>query len=302
MTEKRSMDAAGALALTGFAALLGFNQVVIKIANGGFGPVFQAGLRSLIALAVILIWVWLRRSRLRPEGGMPAGIHGWGIVVGLLFTGEFICLFWALDVSSVSRVTIIFNSMPVWLALAAHLWLPGERLSGLRVVGLVLAMGGVVLAVLDRDASGASVLGDVLALISTLCWAGLAFCVRATPLSRVPAVTQLIYQLAVSAVLLLALSPLFGPLLRAPEPIHIAGVLFQAIAIASLGYLLWFWLFTIYKAGSVASFSFLSPVLAVVMGWLILGERLSYEVWLALALVAAGVFLINRPDKRTTIG
>ena len=171
MTEKRPMDAAGALALTGFAALLGFNQVVIKIANGGFGPVFQAGLRSLIALAVILLRVWLRRSRLRPEGRLPAGLHGWGIVVGLLFTGEFICLFWALDVSSVSRVTIIFNSMPVWLALAAHLWLPGERLSGLRVVGLVLAMGGVVLAVLDRDASGASVLGDVLALISTLCWA-----------------------------------------------------------------------------------------------------------------------------------
>ena len=58
---------------------------------------------------------------------------------------------------------------------------------------------------------------------------------------------------------------------------------------------MWFWLFTIYKAGSVASFSFLSPVLAVLMGWLILGERLTYEAWLALALVAAGVFLINRP-------
>ncbi|MDE4175133.1 DMT family transporter [Phaeobacter sp. PT47_59] len=295
MTEKRSMDAAGAVALTGFAALLGFNQVVIKLTNGGFGPVFQAGMRSLVALAVILLWVWLRRSRLRPEAGLSPGIHVWGIVAGLLFSIEFLCLFWALDVSSVSRVTIIFNSMPVWLALAAHLWLPGERLSRLRVTGLALAMGGVVLAVLDRDASGASVLGDALALTATLCWAGIAFCLRVTPLSRVPPVMQLIYQLAVSAVVLLALAPLFGPLMRAPDMMHIAGVLFQAVAIASLGYLLWFWLFTIYKAGSVASFSFLSPVLAVLMGWLILGETLTYEVWLALALVAAGVFLINRP-------
>jgi len=50
----------------------------------------------------------------------------------------------------------------------------------------------------------------------------------------------------------------------------------------------------IYPASSVASFSFLSPVFAVILGWLILDEKIDAQIWLALALVASGIFLINR--------
>jgi len=66
------------------------------------------------------------------------------------------------------------------------------------------------------------------------------------------------------------------------------------MAVASLGFLVWFWLLTIYRASGVALFSFLSPVLAVLMGWLILGEKIIWQIWAVLALVAAGIFLINR--------
>jgi drug/metabolite transporter (DMT)-like permease len=48
----------------------------------------------------------------------------------------------------------------------------------------------------------------------------------------------------------------------------------------------------------VASFSFLSPVFAVILGWLLLGEKVGPQVWAALVLVAAGITLINRPRKR----
>ncbi|MBE0414735.1 MAG: EamA/RhaT family transporter, partial [Yoonia sp.] len=58
MERKSQIDLFGATALTGFAILLAFNQVVIKITNDGLQPVFFAGLRS--AGAVICIWLWLR--------------------------------------------------------------------------------------------------------------------------------------------------------------------------------------------------------------------------------------------------
>lgn len=290
MDEKRAIDLFGATALIGFAAILAFNQVVIKVTGTGFNPVFQAGLRSVGALVVLLVWMRLRR---RPVAVAGAAL-GWGVVSALLFSFEFVCLYLALDLTTVSRASIIFYSMPVWLALAAHLWLPGERLNGGRALGLVLAMAGVAVALMGRRGGSASLVGDLLALLAALGWAGIALCVRMTPLSRVRPESQLFVQLAVSAPILLGLAPLFGPLLRDPQAIHWAGLAYQVVFVASLGYLMWFWLLTLYRAGGVASFSFLSPVLAVILGWALLGETIGVQIWVALALVAAGVFLINR--------
>ncbi len=290
MDEKRAIDTQGALFLSGFAAVLALNQVVIKVTSGGFGPVFQAGLRSLGAIAVLMLWAWARGLRIDRN---PVLIP-WGVLSGLLFTAEFIALFLALDLGAVSRVSILFYSMPVWLGLAAHVWLPGERLSPQRWLGMGLAMGGVALALMDRGSAAGGVWGDVLAIVAALCWGGIALVARLTPMARTNPETQLIYQLVVSAPLLLLAAPLFGPLIRDLQPLHLAGLVFQMICVASLGFLLWFHLIATYRASSVASFSFLSPVLAVLFGWLLLGETLSPKIWLALALVAGGVVLINR--------
>jgi len=207
------------------------------------------------------------------------------------------CLFNALDITTVSRASVIFYSMPVWLALIAHLVLPGEPLTRTKIIGLVLAFGGVVLAFSDRSGGQASWAGDILALVSALCWAGIALCVRITPLADVPPAPQLMAQVLISAPILLVLAPLFGPLTRGVEPIHIAGLVFQIVAIASLGFLVWFWLMKIYPASSVASFSFLSPVFAVLLGWLLLDEAVAPSIWGALVLVASGVYLINRRPR-----
>ena len=256
----------------------------------GFQPVFLAGLRSLGALVLLGLWMWARWISLR----LPAESRTGGIIAGLLFAVEFICLFIALDLTSVARTSILFYSMPVWLALAAHVLLPGERLNGVRLIGLAFAMGGVVLALADRDAGQGNLLGDVFALGAALCWAGIALCVRVTPLSRIPAEQQLFWQLLISAPVLLILAPAFGPLLRDLEVIHVVGLAYQIVFIASFGFLFWFFLMKIYPASGVASFSFLSPVFAVVLGGLILGEDITATIWAALALVAVGLVLINR--------
>jgi drug/metabolite transporter (DMT)-like permease len=241
-------------------------------------------------MLVLMVWMYWRGVGIK----LPRAALIGGIVSGLLFTFEFMCLFTALDLTTVSRASIIFYSMPVWLALFAHVLLPGERLSGLRTLGLGLAMAGVALAVLDRSSGEAILLGDLLALGAALSWAGIALCVRITPLSEVSAEQQLIWQLIVSAPLLLFAAPFFGGFMREIEPIHIAGMLFQIFAVASFGFLIWFSLMKMYPASFVASFSFLSPVFAVILGWLLLDEQIGVQIWMALGLVAVGIFLINR--------
>ena len=291
MDRKDRIDAFGAVSLVAFSALLGLNQVVIEGVNEGVQPVFAAGLRS--AGAVLLLYLWMR-----VRGGRPQVLPGtaWsGLACGLLFGVEFVFLFVALDLTTVARASVIFYSMPVWLALAAHLLIAGDRLSGRKAVGLALAMAGVAWAILDRPGSGGvSLLGDILALLAAICWAAIAVLARATSFSRVAPAMQLYWQVGVSAVLLLALAPLFGPLLRDIAPVHVAGMAFQIVAVATGAFLFWFWLLKIYPASGVASFSFLSPIFGVAFGWLILGETVGRGLLAALALVCLGLVLINR--------
>lgn len=290
MEEKRPIDAFGAVALIGFAALLAFNQVVIKVTGGGFGPVFQAGLRSAGAAFLVAVWVMWFRVPLR----LSWRVLPWGILCGLVFAIEFMSLFKALDRTTVARCSVIFYSMPVWLALASHFLLPGEKLTIKRSTGLVLAMAGVVAALATRPETGAHLSGDLFALLAAIMWAAIALLVRLTPLRDVPPEVQLLYQLVVSGVVLLPIAPLFGPLLREMTALHLAGLGFQIVCVAGLGFLLWFKLLGTYQASGVASFSFMSPVLAVIFGWLILGETIEPQVWIALVLVAVGIVLINR--------
>lgn len=287
------MDMAGATGLTLFAVVLAFNQVVIKVTNGGFAPVFAAGSRSLIALAALLLWVWLRGVRLEFHRRLIWS----GLLLGLLFAGEFIGLYVALDLTTVSRVSVIFYSMPVWLALGAHFFLPGERLTAMRGAGLLIAMAGVVVAVLDRQGGAASWTGDILALLAAMGWAGIALSVRLTPMATARPETQLAWQLVVSAPILIGVAWMMGPLMREVAPLHVGGLLFQSLGVAFAGYLTWFVFLRLYPASAVASFSFLSPVFSVLMGWWLLDEVVGPGIWAALALVAVGLVLINRRPK-----
>jgi drug/metabolite transporter (DMT)-like permease len=290
MSEKRALDGFGAAGMIGFATLLAFNQVVVKVTGGGFSPVFQVTLRSAGAVIFLLLWF---RFRAIPMS-LPKGTLIWGILSGLIFAFEFVCLYFALDLTTIARASIIFYSMPVWLAFASHYLLPGEQLTSQRTLGLVLALGGVAVAIFDRSSGNPSLVGDALALIAAFAWAAIILLLRISPLQKAPAEMQLFLQISVSAVVLVPIAPLFGALLRDVQPIHVSGMLFQIICVVGFGYLGWFWLMKVYRANTVASFSFLSPVLAVILGWLLLDEQIGVQIWGALVLVAAGIFLINR--------
>lgn len=291
MERKDQLDLFGAVALVGFAALLGLNQVVIKIVNEAVQPVFMAGIRSFGAMCVL--YLWMRWRGTGPHFARVAAPSA--VLAGLLFAGEFVLLFMALDYTSVARASIMFYTMPVWFALMAHVWIPGARLTPAKVLGLVLAVAGVALALLNRPGSAAgSVFGDLLALFGSLGWAGIAFIARTTEFARVTPLMQIFWQLSVSAVVLLALAPFFGPLIREFAPVYLAGIAFQVFIVGSLGFLLWFWLLKIYPANGVTSFSFLSPIFGVVFGWLILQEEVTLSLLGALVLVCCGLILINR--------
>jgi len=289
--KKGRLDVAGAVGLTAISTLLSFNQIIIKAVNEGFQPVFFAGLRS--ALAIGFVWAWLV-WRGRPPRLNRASL-GPGLLIGTLFAAEFTFLFLALDLTSVGRASVIMYSMPFWFAVLAHFGL-GERITPVKAVGLALAFAGCVVAILTRpDTGDASLAGDLCALGAAFGWALTAYVARRPVMRAEGSEMQLFWMVLVSAPILILVAPLFGPLIREVQPWHIVGLIFQASVVVAGGFIAWLWLMSVYPAPTVASFSFLTPVLALCLGAAIYGEAVTWSLALAAALVAAGIVLINRP-------
>ena len=280
-----------------FCTIWGVQQVAVKIANAGISPVWQAGLRSVGATALVGAWALLRGVRLFERDGTL-----WpGLLAGLLFAGEFALLFVGLQFTTASRGVIFLYTAPFFVALGAVWLLPHEHMRRAQWVGMALAFAGV-LALFGENLlrpAGQAWIGDLLIFGGALLWAATTLTVKATALARASAEKMLLYQLAVSALVLPPLSLALGePGVFAPTVAVWASLAFQTVLVASASYVGWFWLIRHYPATRLSSFSFLTPVMGVFAGALLLGEALTPAVFVALALVGAGIWIANRPGSR----
>lgn len=294
---RRPLDMPGFWLLLALSLIFGANNVLIKLGNDGLQPVFFAAMRSVVAVAALAGWMVWRGIRFRFDMWRP------GLLIGLAFATEFFFLFIALDKTTVVRASIIFYAMPLWLAVAAHFLFPGERLTLTRAAGFLMGFAAVALVMGaqfsgDGMAEDGSLTGDFAALLAGMCWALIVLCARLTRLQSVQPETQLFWQLLVSAPILMALAPLYGgALVRDFDGFQLAIFLIHTLGAVTAGFVLWFWLLLRYPASSVASFSFITPVLSALLGWLALGEAVSVMTPVALALLVGGLVLINRRPR-----
>jgi drug/metabolite transporter (DMT)-like permease len=295
MHARQGLDRAAALILLLVCATWGLNQVAIKVTNAGISPVLQAGLRSVGSAILVLIW-----SRLR---GVPLaardGTLGYGVAAGLLFTVEFVLIYWGLALTTASRGVIFIYTAPFVVAVGAHLFVPGDRLTRLKLVGLLAAFGGLVIAFSEglRLPSHRELLGDLLCLAAAVLWGATTVLIKASPLAETRAEKTLLYQLGVSALTLPVASLLLGePGVFRPTPLVLSAFAYQTVVVAFASYVIWFWLITKYPASSLAAFSFLTPVFGVMFGGLLLGEPITPALAASVALLAVGIYLVNRPS------
>jgi drug/metabolite transporter (DMT)-like permease len=208
MDQKDRLGILAATAMTGLCALWSLGHVAIKVTNAGVSPAFQSGLRSLGALALLWLWSWLRGvSLLAPEGTLLIGI-----AAGVMFAAEFALIYWALVFTDVARGVIILYTTPFFVALGAHVFVQGEQLRRLQVVGLFCAFAGVVIAFSDGLTlpSYRALIGDAMMLGAALLWGATTVLVKATKLARIDPAKTLAYQLAVSGIVLTPMALLLG--------------------------------------------------------------------------------------------
>jgi drug/metabolite transporter (DMT)-like permease len=280
--------------MVALCALWGLNQVAAKVANAGISPVLQAGLRSIGSVLLLMGWSRWRGIRLfESDGSLKAGL-----AAGAMFAGEFALIYWGLEFTPASRAVVFLYTAPFVVALGLHWLVPAERLTRVQALGLVSAFAGILLAFGDNLSlpDKRQVIGDAMLFGAALMWGGTTVLIRTTRLSSINPSKTLFYQLGVSALALPMASVLLGEegIIGQPSALVWASLAGQIVVVAFASYLIWFWLISRYPATRLSAFSFLTPLFGMVFGAWLLGERITWGLGGAMALVAVGIWLVNR--------
>jgi drug/metabolite transporter (DMT)-like permease len=292
--RKDHLDTRAIAILVACCAFWGLQQILIKTTVTEVPPLWQAAIR--MSGAVVLLWLWCR-SRGVPlfqrDGTLPGGL-----LAGTLFAGEFIGIYIGLQHTTASRLTVFLYTSPFVVALLLPHFVAAERLRGVQWLGLAIAFGGVVVAFSESFGAGSSpsqLRGDALALTAGVLWGLTTLAIRTTRLATASAEKTLFYQIAVTALIAPVASWLLGERWSfAYSSYAWFSLALQTVIGAFASYLAWMWLLRHYPATRISSFTFLTPLFALVLGVALLGEPLTLQLVLALAGVAFGIVLVNR--------
>jgi drug/metabolite transporter (DMT)-like permease len=290
------LDLTAASVLVFCCLIWGTGTVMVKVASAGLSPILNAALRSVAAAVVLFLWArWRGVPLFERDGSLWAGI-----AAGLVFTIEFVTMYIGLAHTTASRGTVFIHCAPFVAAAGEHFLVPGHRLSGLRVAGLMAAFVGLLLALAEPLLGGAdgSLYGDIMCLLGGIFWGLLTVLAKTTRFGRCSPEKGVLYQLTVSAVALGLLAPLLEPLRMTWTPAVAGAFAFTVLLTVAFGYTIWFWLLRTYSATSLHAFTFLTPIFGVIGGALILGERVGVLTLAGLGCVALGIYLVNRPPVR----
>ena len=293
MTDtRRPLDSQAVVLMLLLCLIWSLQQIVLKATALDFSPTLQLALRS--GIAAVLVWLYMRSKGERLT--MSSGIWQPGLIVGVLFALEFVLVGQAVRHTTAGHVVVFLYSAPVFAALGLHLKLPAERLAPLQWLGIALAFGGITVAFLGHDTKGnaqTSLLGDAMALGGALAWGLTTVAIRTTALSNLPATQTLLYQLAVGFVLLMVAAVLMGQTTLQPSWQVWSALAFNAVVVCFFSFLVWFSLLRKYLASRLGVFSFLTPILGVVLGAWLLNEPIEPNFALGALLVLAGIVLVS---------
>ena len=280
--------------LVACCAFWGFQQILIKLAGREIPPLWQASVRMVGATTLLWLWCQMRGVKLFTRDGSLPG----GLLVGLLFAAEFCLIYLGLQHTSASRLTVFLYTSPFWVAVLLPRFVPTEKMRGLQWVGLFIAFAAVGVAFSEAFLHGSAPgqwKGDAMGLAAGMFWGLTTIAIRTSKVATIQAEKSLFYQLSVTALVCPVLSLALGETWSFDYSALAWGSVFLQTAVGAFAsYLAWMWMLRHYPATQMSTFTFLTPLFALVFGVVLLGEPLTLQLVLALVGVAAGIVLVSR--------
>ncbi|MBD0319454.1 MAG: EamA family transporter, partial [Gemmatimonadetes bacterium] len=257
-------------------------------------PFLMAGTRFLTAGAILYLFMRMRGVK------APVLVH-WRSAFAL---GGMLLLFgngavvWAEHRIASGIAALLVAVEPLWIVLLEWLRPGGRRPSGRTVAGVVLGFAGLVILVGPQDLGGGrvDVLGAVVVVVAALSWAAGSLYSREAPLPSSPFLATAMQMLA-GGVLLVTAGLLTGEAGRVDPSafsVRSLGALAYLTVFGSLvAFTAYIWLLGVVSPSRASTYAYVNPLVAVVLGWALAGERLDARVALsAVVIVGAGAMII----------
>ena len=292
------MRRAAFLCLLAGGCAIGFAPIFVRLASPEVGPVASAFWRT--ALAAPLLWMWIlvipAKAGIQSEARsawIPASA-GMTTLAGLFFAADLGVWHWSIVWTSVANSTLLANLAPIFVTLAGWL-LWKRRVSGLFLLGMVVAIAGMfVLVGPNFQAGGTRLLGDGLAALTAVFYAGYFLSIKVARDSGASTARLMAWSTTITAIVLLPITwlspqPAWPPttgawmvMLALALVTQIAGQGLIAYAFAHL-------------PASLSSVSLLvQPVVATFVAWLMFAEPVGWPQLVGGAVVLGGIWLAKR--------
>lgn len=282
--------------------LWGSTYLAIRFGVRDLPPALMAGTRFTIAGALLLAWLRWRGVPLPPRSlFVPIAVTG----MLLMFGGNWLVTWAELTVPSGMAAVIVAN-LPFFVAGIEAVRRDGERLPPVGLLGLLIGFGGMLILMWPKLAGlggGARGLGDfkgeLALLLANLCWAWGSIYARRR-IRGIPPLMGAALEMLVAGLALLGAGLLLG------EAPHFHLTTTAALALAWLivagslcGYTAYIWLLHHVPPAKVSTYAYVNPIIAVLLGWLVLDEALDWRMAAGTAVILGGVAVVNTARVRT---
>ena len=261
--------------------------VVIKFGISGNPPLILAGLRYLFAgLILSLITVTMPKSRSISQRNLLNAVF-----LGALATIEFACLYVGMQYISAGETSILYYTHPIFVAALATVFLK-ESFSWKKASALLLGFVGIVLLFLENLSTSLVSIGGFLVLSSALCWAlGIILFKKLVGNENFLPVTSTF--LLSAGAFLLALS-IFSEATLVVSLQFVLILTYLVVICTAFGVALYYYLLRHHEASQVSMWLFLVPVFGVLLGWLLLGEKVDLNEVIGILFVGIGIVVLNK--------
>jgi len=290
--SKEYLDLRATITIIILTLLWGLNYTAIKYSNQGISPVFASTLRSIIASIFGVIYCLRKGEKLFHTDIML--FHGF--MVGLLFGLEFVCVYFGMLYTDAARSVVFVYMSPFVVAVGAHFFLRGDRLTFLKTLGLVLAFMGVFFVFQGRPKTAKTTMfiGDVLEIMAAFFWGATTLYIKRFMAEKVHPINTFLYQLFFSIPILFVMSLILETKWIYRIDLYIVGsIIYQSVIVAFISYFIWFKLIHNYSVSKLSAFTFFTPIFGVLFGIFFLGEEFTVSLMVGLPMVSMGIFFVN---------
>jgi drug/metabolite transporter (DMT)-like permease len=289
--------------LAAFAAIYliwGSTYLAIKYAIESVPPFLMTGVRFLVAGGLLYAWSVVRPAASPSTEIAPSKGRIWRdafIVGALLIVGGTALVGWAELFVPSGITSLVLATTPLCLVLLEALSLrrpPARRVLGGVAVGLT-GLAILIWPSLMSPGTGIDLLGVAALALAALAWsAGALYSRRAAlPTGAARATgTQMLAGAALSLIVGFALGEHHTVVLSAITPVSVLAIGYLVVAGALVGFSAYLWLMRVSTPSRVATHAYVNPVVAVLLGWAVLGESVTARTGVAMAVIVAAVVLI----------